>query len=51
MAETAIGLRRYRLAQARKVIIALGLVEEVCPRTRHKPALYRWPNRDFSPGE
>ena len=43
MAETVIGLRRYRLANARKIIIGLGLVEEVSPQTRHKPALYRWP--------
>ena len=43
MAETAIGLRRYRLANARKVILGLGLVEQVSPQTQHKPALYRWP--------
>jgi hypothetical protein len=43
MAETAIGLRRYRLANARKTIIALGLVEQVSPQTQHKPAFYRWP--------
>jgi hypothetical protein len=42
MAGTAIGLRRYRLANARTVIIGLGVVEEVCPQTRHRPALYRW---------
>src|SRR5262249_35836144 len=42
MAGTTIGLRRYRLANARKVIIGLGVVEEVCPQTRHRPALYRW---------
>jgi hypothetical protein len=41
MAETTIGLRRYRLANARRVIIGLGLVEEVSPQTQHKPALYR----------
>jgi hypothetical protein len=43
MAETAIGLRRYRLANARKTIIALGLVEQVSSQTQHKPAFYRWP--------
>ena len=42
MAGTAIGLRRYRLANARKTIIGLGVVEQVCPQTRHRPALYRW---------
>ena len=46
MAETVIGLGWYRLARARKVIIGLGLVEQVCPQTRHKPALYRWPRLD-----
>jgi hypothetical protein len=45
-----INLGWRRLAEARKVIIGLGLVEEVSPQTRHKPALYRWPNRDFFPG-
>jgi len=42
MAETAIGLRRYRLANARKIIIGLPVVEEVSPQTQHRPALYRW---------
>jgi hypothetical protein len=46
MAETVIGLGWYRLARARKVIIGLGLVEQVCPQTQHKPALYRWPRLD-----
>jgi hypothetical protein len=47
MADTAINFGWRRLAQARKVIIGLGLVEQVNPDTRHKPALYRWPNRVF----
>jgi hypothetical protein len=51
MAQTAIGLRRYRLANARKVIIGLELVEEVCPQTRHKPAFYRWPKPQGLEGE
>jgi hypothetical protein len=50
MAETAIGLRRYRLANARRVIIGLGLVEEVSPQTQHRPALYRWARADKDKG-
>jgi Bifunctional DNA primase/polymerase, N-terminal/Primase C terminal 1 (PriCT-1) len=50
MAETAIGLRRYRLSNARKTIIGLGLVEQVTPQTRHKPAMYRWPKKPIREG-
>ena len=45
MADTVIGFGWRRLAQARKVIIGLGLVEQVSPQTQHKPALYRWPKK------
>jgi hypothetical protein len=42
MAQTVINFGWRRLAEARKVIIALGLVEQVSPQTQHRPALYRW---------
>jgi hypothetical protein len=50
MAETVIGLRRHRFSQARKVIVGLGLVEQVSPQTQHRPARYRWPNVVRNPG-
>src|SRR5262245_22005048 len=43
MTGTAIALGWRRLANARKVIVGLELVEQVSPQTQHKPALYRWP--------
>jgi hypothetical protein len=43
MADTAIALGWRRLANARKLIVNLGLVEQVSPQTRHRPAQYRWP--------
>jgi hypothetical protein len=45
MADSAIGLGWRRLVNARKVIIELGLVEQVTPQTQHRPAHYRWPRR------
>ena len=46
MAETVIGLGWYRLSRARKLIIELGLVEQVSPQTQHRPALYRWARKE-----
>jgi hypothetical protein len=43
MADTAIALGWRRLAKARELIVNWGLVEQVSPRTRHRPAHYRWP--------
>ena len=43
MADTAIALGWRRMANARKLIVNLGLVEQVSPQTRHRPARYRWP--------
>ena len=45
MADSTIGLGWHRFAVARKVIIEQGLVIQVTPQTRHKPAFYRWPLR------
>jgi len=44
MADTVIGYGWRRLANARKAIVALGLVEQVSPQTQHQPARYRWPS-------
>ena len=57
MADSIIGLGWRRFAVARKTIIEQGLVIQVTPQTRHKPAFYRWPLRwekevhveDYSP--
>jgi len=43
MADSTIGLGWRRFAVARKAIIEQGLVIQVTPQTRHKPAFYRWP--------
>ena len=43
MADSTIGLGWRRFAVARKTIIEQGLVIQVTPQTRHKPAFYRWP--------
>lgn len=43
MADTAIGLGRYRLVHARRLLLELALVRQVSPQTQHRPALYRWP--------
>jgi Bifunctional DNA primase/polymerase, N-terminal/Primase C terminal 1 (PriCT-1) len=43
MSDTAIALGWRRLAKARKLIVDWGLVEQVSPQTRHRPAQYRWP--------
>jgi hypothetical protein len=43
MSDTAIALGWRRLAEARKLIVNWGLVEQVSPQTRHRPAQYRWP--------
>ena len=43
MADSTIGLGWRRFAMARKAIIEQGLVIQVSPQTRHKPAFYRWP--------
>jgi len=42
MAQTVINFGWRRLAEARRVIIGLGLVEQVSRQTQHRPALYRW---------
>ena len=43
MADTAIALGWRRMANARKLIVNWGLVQQVSPQTRHHPAHYRWP--------
>lgn len=43
MADSTIGLGWRRFAKARKTIIEQGLVIQVAPQTRHRPAFYRWP--------
>ena len=43
MADSTIRLGWRRFAKARKTIIEQGLVIQVAPQTRHRPAFYRWP--------
>jgi hypothetical protein len=45
----SLGWRRF--AQARKLIVDLGLVWQISPDTQHKPAQYRWPIQGHQSGE